>query len=117
MINRLELLGITVATGASLALTLGLLDAPQKSSDAPQRLSGKLIQRAIPSSGEKLPVVGLAFSNHPSCADHSELTEVVKTFADNGGTFFDATLGNSTNQQFHIDAANELGVTTKLFWS
>ena len=35
MINRLELLGITVGTGASLALTLSLLDAPQKSSDAP----------------------------------------------------------------------------------
>lgn len=82
-----------------------------------QQLSGKLIERAIPSTGEKLPVIGLAFSNHPSCADHAALKDVVKTFADNGGRLYDATLGNAANQQFHIDAANELGVSNKFFWS
>jgi aryl-alcohol dehydrogenase-like predicted oxidoreductase len=82
-----------------------------------QQLSGKLIERAIPSSGEKLPVVGLAFSNHPSCADHAALTEVVKTFADNGGRYIDMTLGNANNQRFHTTAASELGITNKLFWS
>jgi aryl-alcohol dehydrogenase-like predicted oxidoreductase len=82
-----------------------------------QQLSGKLIERSIPSSGEKLPVIGLAFSNHPSCADHAALKEVVKTFADNGGKYFDATLGNVTNQLFHVNAANELGIATKVFWS
>ena len=43
---------------------------------------GKLIQRAIPSSGEMLPALGLSFSNHPGCADHAVLTEILKTFAD-----------------------------------
>ena len=82
-----------------------------------QQLSGKMIERAIPSSGEKLPVIGLAFSNHPSCADRAALKDVVKTFVDNGGRYYDATLGNAANQRFHIDAADELGVSTRLFWS
>ena len=58
MINRREFLGITLGAGAALALTPELLRALQQS-------GGKLIQRAIPSSGEMLPVIGLAFANHP----------------------------------------------------
>ena len=107
MIARRKFLGFVAVAG--LAISPQVLSA--------QQLSGKLIERAIPSSGEKLPVIGLAFSNHPSCADKSALKEVVKTFADNGGRYYDATLGNAANQQFHIDAANELGVANKLFWS
>src|SRR5688500_20197179 len=91
MIDRHKLLGIAAVAVATLALSPQLLSA--------QKLSGKLIERAIPSSGEKLPVIGLAFSNHPSCADKTALKEVVKTFADNGGRYYDATLGNAANQQ------------------
>jgi aryl-alcohol dehydrogenase-like predicted oxidoreductase len=107
MIDPQRLVGI--AAGVMLAISPQLLGAQQP--------SGKLIERAIPSTGEKLPVIGLAFSNHPSCADHAALKEVVKTFADNGGKYFDATLGNAANQQFHTSAANELGVANKFFWS
>jgi aryl-alcohol dehydrogenase-like predicted oxidoreductase len=109
MIDRRTFLGIAAVAGATLVASPPVLSA--------QQLSGKLIERAIPSSGEKLPVIGLAFSNHPSCADHGALKEVVKTFADNGGRYYDATLGNAANQQFHINAANELGVANKVFWS
>jgi aryl-alcohol dehydrogenase-like predicted oxidoreductase len=108
MINRRKLFGITIA-GATLAMSPQLVSA--------QQLSGKLIERTIPSSGEKLPVIGLAFSNHPGCADQTALKEVVKTFTDNGGRYFDATLGNMASQQFHARAANELGVANKVFWS
>src|SRR5215208_8447087 len=109
MTDRRKLPGIAAIAGAMLAFSPQLLAA--------QQLSGKLIERAIPSSGEKLPVIGLAFSNHPSCADHAALKEVVRTFAENGGRFYDATLGNVANQRFRVDAANELGVANKLFWS
>jgi aryl-alcohol dehydrogenase-like predicted oxidoreductase len=107
MIDRRKFFGF--AAGATLAISPQLLSA--------QQLSGKLIERASPSTGEKLPVIGLAFSNHPSCADHAALKEVVRTFADNGGRYFDMTLGNAANQQFHMNAANELGIANKLFWS
>ena len=108
MLNRRAFLGIALAC-ATLAMSPQPLSA--------QQLSGKLIERAIPSTGEKLPVIGLAFSNHPSCADHAALKEVVKTFADNGGKYLDATLGNAANQQFHMKAASELGIANKVFWS
>jgi aryl-alcohol dehydrogenase-like predicted oxidoreductase len=79
--------------------------------------NGKLIQRAIPSTGEMIPAIGLAFSNHPSCADQTALKEVMKTFSDNGGRYIDATLGNAANQKFHMTAASELGIASKTFWS
>jgi aryl-alcohol dehydrogenase-like predicted oxidoreductase len=110
MVNRREFLGITVGAGASLALTPQLLRALQQQ-------SGKLIQRAIPSSGELLPALGLSFSNHPGCADHAALKEVLKTFADAGGRVYDLLHVNPANEQFHIDVANELGLQNKLFWS
>ena len=111
MINRREFFGITAGAGATLALTPQLLRALQQS-------GGKLIERAIPSTGEKLPVVGLSFSNHAACADPAALREVFKTFVDNGGRVFDAMhSSNPAAEQFHATVANELGVQNKLFWS
>src|SRR5215203_5094679 len=113
MINRRKFLGITAGAGASLALTPELLRALQRF----EQQGGKLIQRAIPSSGEMLPALGLSFSNHPGCSDHAVLTEILKTFADGGGRVYDAMHVNPANEQFHIDAANALGIQGKLFWS
>jgi aryl-alcohol dehydrogenase-like predicted oxidoreductase len=108
MINRRELFGIAAGAGATLAFAPELLRALQQAS---------LIQRAIPSSGEMLPAVGLSFSNHVSCADPAALREVFKTFVDNGGRVLDAMHGNPASEQFHATIANELGVQNRLFWS
>src|SRR4029079_16937233 len=59
----------------------------------------------------------LSFSNHPGCADHAALKQVLKAFAAGGGRVFDAMHVNPANEQFHIDAANELGIQNTLFWS
>jgi aryl-alcohol dehydrogenase-like predicted oxidoreductase len=109
-LSRREFLGTSLGAGAALALSPEWLRAFQQS-------SGQLIQRAIPSSGEKLPVIGLSFSNHPGCAEHAALKEVLKTFADKGGRVFDAMHVNPANEQFHLTAASELGIQNKLFWS
>jgi aryl-alcohol dehydrogenase-like predicted oxidoreductase len=108
MISRREFLGTSLGAGAALALTPDLLRALQ---------AGTLIERAIPSSGEKLPVIGLSFSNHPACADHAALKEVLRTFSANGCRVFDAMHGNATAEQFHATVANGLGIQNKLFWS
>jgi aryl-alcohol dehydrogenase-like predicted oxidoreductase len=113
MVNRREFLGLTLGAGATLALTPELLRAIQTL----QQPGGTLIHRAIPSTGEMLPAVGLSFSNHPGCADHAALTEVLKTFADSGGRVFDAMHVSPASEQFHITAATELGILNKLFWS
>jgi aryl-alcohol dehydrogenase-like predicted oxidoreductase len=110
VINRREFLGMAGGAGASLALTPQLLRALQQS-------GGTLIQRAIPSTGEMLPVVGLSFSNHPACADHAALKQVLKTMVDNGGRVYDAMHGNAQAEQFHANLASELGVQNKVFWS
>ncbi len=110
MVNRREFLGLTLGAGATMALTPELLRALQQT-------GGKLLERAIPSSGEKLPVVGLSFSNHVSCADPAALREVFRTFVENGGTVFDAMHGNAASEQFHATLATELGVQDRLFWS
>src|ERR1051325_8053372 len=110
MVNRREFLEVTLGAGATLSLTPQLLRALQQSRAA-------LIQRAIPSSGEKLPVIGLSFSNHPGCADHAALKEVLKAFADGGGRVYDAMHVNPEAEQFHITAATELGIQNQLFWS
>jgi aryl-alcohol dehydrogenase-like predicted oxidoreductase len=116
MIDRRKFFGLAATAGASLAVTPALLRALSRSGGLSHQ-AGALIQRAIPSTGELLPAVGLSFSNHPSCADRAALTEVVKAFADQGGRLFDAMHANTANENFHISAAAELGVTDKFFWS
>jgi aryl-alcohol dehydrogenase-like predicted oxidoreductase len=110
MINRRDFLGLGVSAGASLALGPDLLRGLQ-------RPGGALLQKAIPATGERLPAVGLSFSNHPGCADHAALTEVLKTFYDKGGRVYDVSHVNPSSEDFHIAAANDLGINTRLFWS
>jgi aryl-alcohol dehydrogenase-like predicted oxidoreductase len=113
MISRREWLGTSLGAGAAVALSPELLRAL----DALRQPGATLIQKAIPSTGEKIPAVGLSFSNHVSCADHAALREVFKTFVDKGGKLYDAQHGNLTAENFHITIAKELGVEKKLFWS
>lgn len=113
MISRREWLGRSFGAGAALALSPELLRALHTL----QQPAGKLIQRAIPSTGEILPALGLSFSNHPGCADHAALTEVLKTFSGSGGRVYDVMHVSPASEQFHITAANDLGIQNKLFWS
>ncbi|MES2521270.1 MAG: aldo/keto reductase [Gemmatimonadota bacterium] len=112
MTNRREFLGLTLGAGATLAFTPQLLRALQG-----LQPGGKLIQRAIPSTGEMLPAVGISFSNHVSCADPAALRAVFKTYIDGGGKLVDAMHGNVGSEQFHATIATELGVQNKVFWS
>jgi len=74
------------------------------------------MQRAIPSSGEMLPVIGLQFGNPPP-PDHAALKEVLKTLLDNGGRFLDTVHGNSPTEEVTATIAAELAVQNKIFWS
>lgn len=109
MINRREFLGISVGAGATLSLTPQLLLALQQS-------GGTLIRRAIPSSGEMLPVIGLGRGN--DTVEPAAFREVLKTFVDNGGRVLDTvhdTVGRG--EQLAAVTANELGIQNKIFWS
>jgi aryl-alcohol dehydrogenase-like predicted oxidoreductase len=116
MINRREFLGITVGAGASLALTPELLRALQQP-------RGKLIQRAIPSTGEMLPVIsfaprsvgGAAMSSQP--ADVAAIKAVLKTFLDNGGKVVDVMHGGPAGEQSARTAAEDLGIQDRFVWT
>ena len=102
MLSRREWLGRSLGAGAALALSPELLRALQQA-------GGTLIQRAIPSSGEKLPVIGLTLANHASCTDQAVLREVLKTLADNGARFFDTYHANNQSEQIAATLVSELG--------
>ena len=112
MINRRDFLGLTAGAGAALAIPPQLLRAMQL------QQGGTLIQRVIPSTGEKLPVIGLTLSNHSACADPAALKEVLKTFVSNGGRTFDGMHQSSAEAEaVTVRIVNEVGVQNKLFYS
>lgn len=114
MVNRREFVGITLGAGAALALTPELLFAQQ---------TGTLMQRAIPSSGEMLPVVsfaprslgGAAMSSQP--VDVATIKAVLKTYLDNGGKVVDVMHGGLATEQSAREAAAELGIQNKGLWT
>ena len=107
MINRREFLGRTAGAGAALALAPGLLRAFEQS-------GGTLIQRAIPSSGEMLPVV--SFSPRRE-ADSAAMKELLKTMAASGGRVVDVMHGGPPAEQAARRAASELGIQDRFFWT
>jgi aryl-alcohol dehydrogenase-like predicted oxidoreductase len=108
VISRREFLGTSLGAGAAVALTPELLRAIQQS-------SGQLIQRAIPSSGEMLPVIGVQFGNS-NRLDPAALKEVVKTLIGNGGRFLD-TMHQSVPgvEDLTATVVTELEMQSKLF--
>ncbi len=110
MLNRREWLNLTLGAGAALTFDRTLLHAQQP-----------LITRAIPSSGEKIPVVGLGssatFSSVARSEDVTALREVLKAFTDQGGTVFDTAPSYGASEEVAGRIANELGITDKIFWA
>ena len=109
MITRREWLGLSFSAGATLALSPALLRAFRKS-------DGKLLQRAIPSSGELLPVIGLGRGNDR--VDPAAFKAVLQTLVDHGGRVLD-TVHDTTGvgEQTAATVTNEFGLQDKLFWS
>ena len=118
MINRRDFLGISAGVGAGLAISPQLLRALELG-----QASGKLMQRAIPSSGEMLPVIsfaprslgGAAMSSQP--ADVAAIKAVLKTFLDNGGKVVDVLHGGPAGELSARTAADELKIQDKFFWT
>lgn len=106
MISRREWLGMSLGAGATLALSPNWLRALQLS-------GGKLLQRAIPSSGEKLPVI--SFGARP--ADSAAIQAVLRTLVDHGGRVVDVLHGGPEGEKGARAAAGALGLQDKLFWT
>lgn len=113
--TRRDWLGLTLGAGAGALLPF---DSARLFA---QQASTPLITRAIPSTGEKLPIVGLGssatFSQVARSEDLTALREVLKTLLDNGATVFDTAPGYGASEEVAGRIAGELGLTDKIFWA
>jgi aryl-alcohol dehydrogenase-like predicted oxidoreductase len=119
MTNRREFLGITAGAGAAMAFPPELLRVFAQQ-------SGKMIQRAVPSTGEMFPVI--SFAPRPTATpapgpippmpeDVPVAKAVLKTFIENGGKVVDVLHGGPIGENAARTAALELGIQDKFFWT
>ena len=108
--RREVLLGMAGAGG------LVALDArPALASEA------RLITRSIPSTGERLPIIGLGssatFAQVAQSADVAALRAVLQQMVDLGGTVFDTAPAYGASEEVAGRIAQELGIAKGLFWA
>ncbi len=114
MVTRRELLKQTATAGTVMALLPRLLQAQS---------GAEIITRAIPSSGEELPMVGLGssatFSSMARSEDVSALREVMRALIDNGGSVFDTapSYGRGAAEEVAGRIVNDLGFQEQVFWA
>jgi len=115
MITRRDWLKTSAAMGAGAA-ALGM---------NPRLLAGlsqdNLIMRAVPSSGERLPLVGLGssatFSSVARSDDATALGEVLKALVENGGRVFDTAPSYGASEEVAGELAAQHGITDRIFWA
>jgi diketogulonate reductase-like aldo/keto reductase len=78
-----------------------------------------LLTRAIPSTGESIPVIGLGtwqtFDVGSSAAERSPREAVLRTFADSGGRLIDSSPMYGRAEEVVGDLSTRLGVNPQLF--
>lgn len=113
MITRRQYLKLSLAAGAAMAFPGRLLGATAS--------PGELIMRAIPSSGELVPAVGLGssatFAQVARSEDVSALRDVLAALVEHGGSIFDTAPSYGDSERVAGDIAHELGITDRVFWA
>ena len=101
-----------------MAGAAGLLALDQRLALASE---AKLITRAIPRTGERLPVVGLGssatFAQMARSEDITALRAVLGKMVELGGTVFDTAPAYGASEEVAGRIAQELGIAKKLFWA
>ena len=112
MLTRRTYLKNTALVSAACALPASLLQAFE---------SSELITRAIPKSGEKLPVVGLGssatFRQVAQSEDIGALKRVLETLMENGGTVFDTAPGYGASEEVAGKIVQDAGLSDTVFWA
>ena len=112
MLTRRDWLRTTAAAGAAVTLSPEILAALSRQ---------EMMTRAIPSTGEQIPIVGLGssatFSRVARGDDVTQLGNVLTTLVENGGTVFDTAPSYGSSEEVAGRLANELGLTDRIFWA
>ena len=111
MYTRREWLKLTAAAGTALAIPPRLSQAQ----DAP------MIARAVPSTGEELPIIGLGssatFSSVARGDDVTALRGVLTALLDNGGSVFDTAPSYGASEEVAGSIINEIDAGERVFWA
>jgi aryl-alcohol dehydrogenase-like predicted oxidoreductase len=115
MVSRREWLRVTAGAGAALGLDPGWLGALEAQQSQP------LIQRAVPKTGELLPVVGLGgantFSDSARREEFDAIGGVLQALVDGGGTVFDTAAGYGASEEVSGQVAADLGIAERIWWA
>src|SRR5437870_11655440 len=111
--TRREAARLLGATATSLLLPIGASQAQAASE------SSSMLTRAIPSSGEKLPVIGLGtwkvFDVGSSEAERVPLEEVLRVFVKAGGRVIDSSPMYGRAEEVIGNLTTKLGMRDNLF--
>ena len=79
----------------------------------------EILQRAIPSSNEKIPAVGLGtwqtFDASENESERAPLRQVLKTLVENGGSVIDSSPMYGNSERVVGDLSTDLKINDKLF--
>ncbi len=116
-LTRREYLKLSGAVGAACALPTSLLQAAESGGLVPS----DIIKRAIPKTGEELPIVGLGssatFRTVAQSDDVSALSDVFNTLVSNGGTVFDTAPSYGASEEVAGKIVQDMGVQGDVFWA
>jgi diketogulonate reductase-like aldo/keto reductase len=103
-------------SAAALAVTAAALDALPALAASPAAKSG-LAKRAIPASGETIPVIGMGTSGsfEVDAAGREPLKEVLRRFVAGGASVIDTSPNYSNAEDVLGDLVAELGVRNKIW--
>jgi aryl-alcohol dehydrogenase-like predicted oxidoreductase len=121
-ISRRDALRVALGVGAGLALRPGDLRAHAAAWEELHELQpAGLITRAIPSTGQRIPIVGLGssatFSQVARSEDVGAIKDVLRTLVEKGGAVFDTAPSYGASEEVAGRVAKELGLTEKIFWA
>ncbi len=112
MVSRREWLRTTAGAGAALGLSPRVLEALQ---------SQEIITRAVPSTGELLPAVGLGgantFSRVARAEDFDTIGGVLQALVDGGASVFDTAAGYGASEEVSGRVAGDLEIADRIFWA
>lgn len=113
-LNRREMLRLGVSAGAAMALGRDVLSA------VPAPAQGGQLMKTIPSSGEKIPAVGLGTASSFSAAartpeEHSALRDVLREFTRLGGAVIDTSPSYGRSEETIGELVRDIGNADEIF--
>jgi aryl-alcohol dehydrogenase-like predicted oxidoreductase len=112
MLTRRDWLTLTAGAGAAFTLRPADLFALQ---------AQPVLTRAIPSSGQQVPIIGLGssatFSQIARSEDLAAIRGVLQTLINDGGAVFDTAPSYGASEEVAGRVAGELKLTDRIFWA